>query len=418
MARHEIKLEWVSFILYLLFLVFGWVNIYSSSFNPNEGFVPDMAHNYGKQLVWIGCALILALVVSYLDPRFIEFTSYLVYGAMILALILVLIIGKKVHGSRSWFDIGGFLLQPSEFAKIATAMALSRYISSVNFNIDKIENRAIAFAIIGVPAALTLLQPDTGTTLVFLAFFLVLYREGLSTFYLILAAVMIAAVILTLILGNLWAIGIIALGALLSWSIIFRYKGGSLHILLVILTASISYSLSYITNEILLPHQKRRIEIMLNPEEDPKRDGYNVIQSKIAIGSGGFYGKGFQNGTQTKFDFVPEKDTDFIFCTVGEEYGWMGSSFLLLAMLLFLYRIIYMAENSKSKYARVYGYAVACVFFVHIAINVAMTIGLAPVIGIPLPFFSYGGSSLWSFTIFYFILHNHYSNRSNIFSST
>jgi rod shape determining protein RodA len=301
--------------------------------------------------------------------------------------------------------IGSFGVQPSEFAKFATALAVAKYMGSVGFKMDQLRNQVILFIMIGVPMILILLQKDTGTALVFTVFTLVFFREGMSPMLIIMGVVAAVIFILTLLVNEYYlftAIGVMLLAAIMlgrkKWKRIAYLTAGAL------LVCSVIVSVDYVVNNVLKPHQQNRVKALINPDADPLGYGWNVTQSKIAIGSGGLMGKGFLKGTQTKFNFVPEQSTDFIFCTIGEEHGWVGSLFTMSLFIGLMLRIIFLAERQKNRFARVYGYSVACIFFFHFAINIGMTIGLFPVIGIPLPFFSYGGSSLWGFTILLFIL--------------
>jgi rod shape determining protein RodA len=436
----------------------GWLNIYAAVYNEEHHSIFDFSQRYGKQLIWIGAALILAFLIFIIDINFYSFFAYLVYGIMIFLLIAVLIFGTKVHGARSWFELGSFRIQPAEFAKIATALALARYLSSYNVQINTLRSYLRVAAIILLPSVLILLQNDTGSAIVYFVFILVLYREGISESILFLGLFIVILFILALVLTKLtiillsiavvfiifWFInrrlkvvgigfGILLLGTVLfyganelldlslSYYYIFllalalsaiiyivlaiKYKIKKVGLLLIFLLGSVffTYSVDYVFNNILEEHQQKRINVVLGLESDPYGVEYNVNQSKIAIGSGGFDGKGFLRGTQTKFNFVPEQSTDFIFCTIGEEWGFIGTFFVVSLFIFFLYRLIGIAERQRSVFSRIYGYGVVSVLFFHVVINIGMTIGLVPVIGIPLPFFSYGGSSLWAFTIMLFI---------------
>jgi len=415
--RQSLKIDWTSFLLYLFFVLMGWLNIYSTSSGSGSPDIFDFTRNFGKQFLFIIISLVIGLAILYLDPRFIEFIAYGIYAVSILLLVIVLLFGITRNGSLSWIRIGNFQIQPSEFSKIAVCLALAKVMSKPNFSIDNILNRTKISIIIFLPVFLILLQKDTGTALVFLSLGLMLIREGLSLFYLVLAIIFLTVSLLSLLYGPTVAVASVWLLMLFSFYYIFRKQAFALHFVMALGFSLYSFFVDYVVFSYLKPHQQARVMAFLDPNIDPKGIGWNITQSKIAIGSGSFWGKGFLNGTQTKYDFVPENDTDFIFCTIGEEFGWVGSSILLLLWLLFLYRLIFMAENSKTKFARIYGYAAASIFFFHIMINIGMTIGLTPVIGIPLPFFSYGGSSLLAFSVLYFLLLNFYSNRMNVFAS-
>lgn len=389
--------------LYLIMVLMGWLNIYASVYNEEHQSIIDFSQKYGKQLIWIGTALMLAIIILILDGNFYAAFSYPIYGISIISLILVLFIGKEISGSKSWFRIGEFGIQPAEFAKFATNMALAKYLSNINIKMTDLKTKIISAILIVVPILLILVENETGCALVFFAFILVLYREGLSGNILLLGSAAAILFVLALLISKYILIGIIAGIALLLLLIVRRNRQNILIIVGAMIFASATiYSVDYAFNH-LEPHQKKRINVFLGKETDKKKAGYNVNQSLIAIGSGGLTGKGYLNGTQTKYDFVPEQSTDFIFCTVGEEWGFLGSLVVISLFVILLLRIIFIAERQRSPYTRIYGYGVASILFFHLLVNIGMTIGLAPVIGIPLPFFSYGGSSLWAFTVLLFI---------------
>lgn len=409
MRQEEIithKVDWVTVLIYAVMIFWGWLNIYSATFDENQS-IFDKDINSGRQLIFIFSSFVLILVILILDMRFYETFAYVIYGAIMFLLLLVPFIGKEVGGNRSWLGIGSFGVQPSEFAKFATALALAKLVGTIGFKMDQLRNQIIAFAMIGLPIILILLQKDYGTAMVFVVFMLVFYREGMSPFLLLVGLGVAVIFILTLMVTNNWILYAIigAVWGLLVWNN-RRKKIKRLALITVgaLVLAGTIVSVEFIFDNLLEEHHQKRVMVLLNPDLDQLGAGYHVYQSKVAIGSGGFTGKGFLEGTQTKLKFVPEQFTDFIFCTIGEEHGWIGSIFMIgLFMSLFL-RIIFLAERQKSRFSRVYGYSVACIFFFHFATNIAMTIGLFPVIGIPLPFFSYGGSSLWGFTVLLFIL--------------
>ncbi|MDQ3050075.1 MAG: rod shape-determining protein RodA [Bacteroidota bacterium] len=399
------NIDWVIVILYLALMLVGWVNIYAAVYNEEHKSILDVSQNYGKQLIWIGTSVFIAIIILIIDGKFFEAFAIPIYGVVILLLIAVLLLGREVAGSKSWFEVGSFRIQPAEFAKFATALAVAKFLSTVNINMQDLRTKLIAGVIILIPFSLILMQNDTGSALVFASFIFVLYREGLSQNVLILGffgvllfvlALMISKFTILIVLGGICILAILLLRKtrrnIITVTVIFA------------LAASVVFSVDYFFNSILEPHQKERINVLLGKETDLKGAGYNVNQSLIAIGSGGLSGKGFLNGTQTKFDFVPEQSTDFIFCTIGEEWGFVGTFLVLGIFTALLYRIIFVAERQKSHFTRVYAYGVASIIFMHVMVNVGMTIGLLPVIGIPLPFLSYGGSSLWSFTMLLFIL--------------
>jgi len=349
--------------------------------------------------------LVLAIFILVIDGKFFEAFAYPIYGLTLLVLVVVLLIGTEVSGSKSWFEIGAFRIQPAEFAKFATNLALARFLSTVNINMKDFRTKIMAGVIIIIPIAMILLQNDTGSALVFCSFIFVMYREGLSQNFLIIGFFAALLFVLSLMIEKSTILFVV--GGIVAVAIIFlrKTKRNIITMVLIFVAASaVVFSVDYFFNKVLEPHQRQRINVLLGKETDLKGAGYNVNQSLIAIGSGGFAGKGFLNGTQTRFDFVPEQSTDFIFCTVGEEWGFIGSFVVISLFLVLLYRIIFVAERQKSHFTRIYAYGVASIIFMHLMVNIGMTIGLLPVIGIPLPFMSYGGSSLWSFTILLFIL--------------
>ncbi|MBX2914299.1 MAG: rod shape-determining protein RodA [Cyclobacteriaceae bacterium] len=411
------KLDWVSVLLYVLMVGMGWANIFAAVYDETANqSIFDLSLNSGRQLMFIAASVLIILAIIIIDMRFYETFAYVFYAIILVALMLIPIIGKEVGGNKSWIGVGSFGVQPSEFAKFITALAVAKFMGSVGFRMDSLRNQTILFVLILVPLALIILQKDFGTAIVFLSFLIVFYREGMSPFILIVGVSMAALAILTLIVENQWYLhGVI--GAVLLVIIFFGKKNfkriSTLTIGAVILILTIE-SFDYVINNLLPERHKKRLEALVNPNFDPMGINWNVTQSKIAIGSGGFSGKGFLKGTQTKFDFVPEQSTDFIFCTIGEEHGWMGSLIVIILFVFFLQRIIFIAERQKNRFARTYGYAVASIFFFHFAVNIGMTIGLFPVIGIPLPFFSYGGSALWSFTVLLFILLKLDAHRSQV----
>ena len=346
----------------------------------------------------------LALIILIFESKFFSSFSFFFYAFSILALLAVLAIGTTISGSKSWFQIGNIGIQPAEFAKFTVALALARYLSSINISLSRPKHLFRVVLIISLPALLILLQHDTGSALVYISFILVLFREGLSGKVLVFGFGAVILFILTLLINKFIVAGGLLTLLILILFIIHSSKRNIISLLFIfIIGASFIFSVDYAFENILEPHQKKRINVLIGKELDPRGAGYNVNQSKIAIGSGGFSGKGFLKGTQTKFNFVPEQSTDFIFCTVGEEWGFLGSVFVILLFLLLLFRLIKLAERQRSTYSRIYGYSVASILFFHFAVNIGMTVGIAPVIGIPLPFFSYGGSSLWAFTILLFI---------------
>jgi rod shape determining protein RodA len=436
----------------------GWINIYAAVYNDEHAGLLDFSQRYGKQFIWIIASLVLAIFIVIIDNRFYFFFSWFIYGTCLLLLILVVIFGKEINGARSWFEFGGISLQPSEMAKFGTSLALASYLNTRRQDLTKIMVIIPASAIILFPALLIMLQPDTGSAIVYFSLFIVLFREGMSPyiffsgllmillffltlltiiFYLSVTLIIIAVImvwittrkwklvlagtgIFLFIAGSIYlldhyvikSIGnelIVFIALVLSGATyafyIYNKKAMSVLIIYIFLLGSILFvnSFDYAFNNILPKHQKDRVNILLGFKTDLHGTGYNVNQSIISVGSGGFAGKGFLQGTQTKFKFVPKQSSDFIFCTVGEEWGFLGSSIVIGIYLFLLLRLIALAERQRSAFARIYGYCVASILFTHVFLNIGMAIGLVPVIGIPLPFFSYGGSSLWGFTILLFI---------------
>ncbi len=461
--------DWFTIALYVVLVILGWINIYAAVYDEKHNSILDFSQRYGKQLIWIGCAFLLAFLIFLIDTNFFAFFTWPVFGIMLIFLVSVLIFGKETNGQRAWFEIGSFRLQPSEFMKFATNLALAKFISSYNFRIKNFKNLLIIGGIILLPCGLILLQNDTGSALVYLAFVFMLYREGLTpyvlffaliTIVLFLAAMLVDKIIIakvllfaapvifmllnprfkylgigvgifSLIFGIIFGVNAFLdykyslyyvlfattiISTIIILILIYKKKIAYVSIILLFLVSSLAFTFTvdYIFNNVLEPHQQERINELLGITSDPLGAGYNVNQSKIAIGSGGFSGKGFLQGTQTKYNFVPEQSTDFIFCTVGEERGFIGTITILSLFTILLLRLVFLAERQRSVFSRIYGYGTASILFFHIVVNIGMTIGLAPVIGIPLPFFSYGGSSLWSFTILLFIFIRLDSNRHEL----
>ncbi|HKK10306.1 MAG TPA: rod shape-determining protein RodA [Bacteroidales bacterium] len=410
------NIDWLTIALYFIIMLFGWVNIYSAVFDEAHQSMFDISQRYGKQMLWIGAALVLAFFIMLIDSKIFENFSFLMYILILILLIAVLMGGKEIAGSKSWFQIGGIAIQPAEFAKFATALALAKYLTQPGVAVRKFKYLLRAAIIVGLPAVLILLQNDTGSMLVFSAFALVLYREGMPAWILVFALVVGIIFLTTLMFGKWMVISFLSAILLLTFYFIRKQKKMiAVVVFFFALSAGLSYGVDYAFENVLEPHQQTRINVLLGKEIDNRGAGYNVHQSKIAIGSGGLLGKGFLEGTQTKFNFVPEQSTDFIFCTVGEEWGFAGSSALIILYVMLFIRLVFLAERQRSHFSRIYGYGVLSVMFFHFAINIGMTIGLVPVIGIPLPFFSYGGSSLWSFTILLFIFLKFDAERKQVF---
>lgn len=459
-------IDWFTIILYMLMIVAGWFTICGASFEFDSMSLFDINGRPGSQLMWVGISMVVIFVILMLESDFFDVFGYLIYAAIILLLIATIFFAPNIKGSHSWLQLGSFRIQPAEFAKFATALAVAKFMNSYGFQLTTVKNFSITLLLIFLPMICIILQKETGSALVYFAFFLMLYREGMSG-YILLAGVCAVAFFVTTMKFSDVVVGATDMGTLIVSSMILvisfflvariRKNRMALQIMLggttlVYLAAYITslfipvnfawvsvglvglaivyliylslrnwvwhygmiavfalgsmafmYSVDYVFDEILEPHQQIRIKVSLGLEDDPSGAGYNVNQSKIAIGSGGLTGKGFLNGTQTKLKYVPEQETDFIFCTVGEEHGFVGSTLVLLLFGAFIIRLVVLAERQNTTFGRVYGYSVASIFFFHLAINVGMVTGLTPVIGIPLPFFSYGGSSLLGFTILLFI---------------
>ncbi len=398
------NIDWWLVMLYLVLVVMGLISIYSAVYNVDHPSIFDRTQRYGNQFFWILTAFLIAFSIIMIDVKFFASFSYLIYGASILLLIGVLIFGKEIAGSKSWIDFWGFTLQPSEFAKVATNLALASYLSGLNINLKKPKIIFRAAGLLFIPFILVLLQNDTGSAIVYSAFILVLYREGFSGNFLVIGAIIAVLFVFTLMAGKILVLSVLSILTFIIFLMIQKAKRNLFLLFgLFFIVSAFIYSVDYAFENVLQEHQKTRIEILLGKKTDFQGAGYNAHQSMIAIGSGGFSGKGFLQGTQTKYKFVPAQSTDFIFCTVGEEWGFLGSSMVIILFLVLLGRLVFVAERQRSAFSRIYGYGVASILFFHFAINIGMTVGLAPVIGIPLPFFSYGGSSLWAFTILLFI---------------
>jgi rod shape determining protein RodA len=419
--QRRFKFDWITIILFLLLVAFGYLNILSASHIGEITSYFDTSQLYGKHLVFVGLTFVLIILILSLEAKFYERFASVIYLVAMLALVGLFIFGKDVNGARSWYGIGSMTIQPSEFAKFATALAVAKYISDMQTNMQTLKDQLRVTAIILTPMLLILLQNDAGSTIVYLAFFFVFYREGLQQVYLVIALSLIILAVLGLKLG-------IAITAAIATVVIFsmyflrKKKRSSIfqYILVLLVAIGFSYGVKLFYQYGLKTHQQNRISLWLRLEKDPaklesmkKEEAYNLIQSEQAISSGGLSGKGFLQGTRTTGKFVPEQHTDYIFSTVGEEWGFLGSSFVVLLFVLLIIRILYLAESQKSQFSRVYGYGVASVFFLHFTINVGMVMGLIPTVGIPLPFFSYGGSGLWGFTILLFIFVKLDSNKIN-----
>jgi len=391
-------------LYYSLLITIGWLTIFSTSYNPSAAQGFSLSLPYARQLLWIGTSIVLAIVILLLDSRILQHYSYHLYLFCLLLVISTFFLGSKINGATSWIKIGSFSIQPTEFMKLATAMALARFFNEGKTIGEKKSIWFIAFAFILVPALIILLQKDTGSALVFLSFIILFYREGMSGIVFIIGAVAVFLFVFTLLTNEIYAIALLTTILIIAWIINRKDKKKVIRNIIIYAIALVfigAVNIAY--NKVLQPHQKQRIDTLLGKTSDPKGADFNLIQSKIAIGSGGFFGKGYLNGTQTKLNFVPEQSTDFIFCAIGEEWGFVGSCALGALFMALIIRILTLAEKQRNPYVRYYGYGIAGIIAFHFFINIGMTIGLVPIIGIPLPFISYGGSSLWAFTGMLFI---------------
>ncbi|WP_109301572.1 rod shape-determining protein RodA [Aquimarina sp. AU474] len=415
MAKSSVAaIDWITVLLFLLLVGFGWGNIYSASFENEVFSFTDLTQVYIKQAYWILFSFVIIIIIQAIEAKFYERFAGLIYVISLLSLLGLFVFGKTISGATSWYVFGPVGLQPSEFAKAATALALAKFLSDMQTNIKYIGHQLRAFLIIAIPALLIIPQPDPGSALVYAAFFFPLYREGLAAIYLIVGASAAALFILTLLFNPLWVV--LAIAAIMIFILVRNRKQKpkySRYLLTIIIITGFCFSVNYIFNNVFEQRHRDRFNIVLGKEVDAKGIGYNTNQSQIAIGSGSWTGKGWKEGTQTKGGFVPEQHTDYIFSTVGEEWGFLGATTIVTLFLLLLIRLIHLAERQKNQFSRVYGYSVVGILFIHFAINIGMVTGLIPTIGIPLPFFSYGGSGLWGFTILLFIFIKLDANRVN-----
>lgn len=401
------NIDWVCIAIYIALVLMGWLNIYSSSLSSTEGTAE-------KQFIFIVLTVPLILILLYVDGKFYEKYASIIYGISLLSLVGLFAFGKTIAGQRCWYGFGSFTLQPSEFAKAATALALAKYLSDTQINLKDVNRQIQALAIVFLPVMLILPQPDPGSALIYSIFIIVLYREGLPAWYVWTGFIAILLFVLTLVLQPQYVI-LLALIAIVF--IHFKSRLGDRNIvlssILFVLISGFVLSVNYVFTNVFKQHHRDRFNILLGKSVDMKGIGYNTNQSEIAIGSGGWFGKGFLEGTQTKGGFVPEQHTDYIFTTVGEEWGFFGSLVVIGLFAGLLLRIIYLAERQKTKFSRVYGYCVASILFIHFFVNIAMVLGVFPTIGVPLPFFSYGGSGLWGFSILLFIFIKMDANKVN-----
>ncbi|MBP6584252.1 MAG: rod shape-determining protein RodA [Flavobacterium sp.] len=408
------NLDWVSVIIYIILVIMGWLNIYSSSLSlSDDNYIFDMTQFYGKQFMYIFLSIPLIFVVLSADGKFYEKFSIIIFGIALLSLAGLFVFGKTVKGQANWYSFGSFGIQPAEFAKAATALALAKYLSDVQVNLKDVYRQIQALAIIFLP--IILIAPhDPGSALIYTMFILVLYREGLPPWYLWTGFIAVILFVLSLIFEPYV---VILMSLILITLVYFKSRLVDRNIvasaIVLVLISGFVFSVDYVFDNVFKQHHRDRFNILLGKEVDMKGIGYNTNQSEIAIGSGGWFGKGFLEGTQTKGGFVPEQHTDYIFTTVGEEWGFLGSLVVIGLFVSLIFRIIYLAERQKTKFSRVYGYCVASILFMHFFVNIAMVAGIFPTIGVPLPFFSYGGSGLWGFTILLFIFLKMDANKVN-----
>ncbi|TAF11448.1 MAG: rod shape-determining protein RodA [Flavobacteriia bacterium] len=408
------RIDFISILLYVVLVIMGWMTIYSASLPLEETSIFDISQIFGRQMLFIGLTIPLIFIILFTDAKIFERLSFVFYSLGIILLLGLFVFGVTKKGQTNWYQFGGFGFQPSEFVKTATALLLAKYLSYSQINLKLTKHQIIGLAIVGLPILLILMQPDAGSAMIFVSLIFVLNREGLPSWYFFAGIIAIALFFLSLVIQPMYLISVILVIMIIHY--IFNRKisrNPIVYGLLYLVMAGFSYSVSYVYDSVLEPHQKDRINVLIGDDVDMKREGYNLNQSMIAIGSGGLLGKGYLEGTQTKGGFVPEQHTDYIFTTVGEEWGFIGSITVILLFVALFLRIIYLAENQKTKFSRVYGYCVATYLFTHFFVNIAMLIKLFPTIGVPLPFFSYGGSSLWAFTILLFIFIKLDANKVN-----
>lgn len=408
------RIDYISILLYIVLVITGWMTIYSASLPLEETSIFDLSQIYGRQMLFIGLTIPLIFIILFTDAKIFERLSFVFYGIGIILLLGLFLFGVTKKGQTNWYQFGGFGFQPSEFVKTATALLLAKYLSYSQINLKYTKHQIVGLAIITIPVLLILMQPDAGSAMIFVSLIFVLNREGLPSWYFFSGIIAIALFFLSLVIQPTYLIAVIFVIMVIHY--IFNRKisrNPVVYGLLYLIMAGFAFSVSYVYDSVLEPHQKDRINVLIGDDVDMKREGYNLNQSMIAIGSGGLFGKGYLEGTQTKGGFVPEQHTDYIFTTVGEEWGFIGSLIVILLFAGLFLRIIYLAENQKTKFSRVYGYCVATYLFTHFFVNIAMLIKLFPTIGVPLPFFSYGGSSLWAFTILLFIFIKLDANKVN-----
>ena len=418
-SKHDnfsIKIDWLLVALFAIVTVLGWLNIYSAVYDENSGLsMFNLDTNSGKQFLWICISVVLILLILLIDYSIITFFPYVLYVIAIIMLVATLIFAREVNGAKAWLEFGPIKFQASELAKLATALTLAKYINDYNVKFDKLKTYFTTYGLLIVPIVFIAMQPDPGTILVFSSFLIAFYREGMDPSIIVIGIIAGFFFILTMAFSKtILIISVFLLGFLIIGLATYTFRKALLVFFSMFLIVGYIFSVDKIMTDVLKPHHQNRIRVLLDPTIDPLGVGWNIRQAKIAIGSGGIFGKGFLEGTQTKYDFVPEQSTDFIFCTIAEEHGWMGSFVLIVLYMALLLRIIFVAERQKFRFTRVYGYLVAGILFLHFMINMGMAIGLFPVIGIPLPFFSYGGSSFLSFSVLLFIFIKLDAHRNQI----
>jgi rod shape determining protein RodA len=412
--RVRSSIDWITILLYIILVIMGWMTIYSASLPIEETSLFDLSQIYGRQMLFIGLTIPIIFIILFTDAKLFERFSFIFYGVGIILLLGLFAFGKTIKGQTNWYQFGGFGFQPSEFVKTATALLLAKFLSYSQINLKYTKHQLMGLAIIGLPIFLILLQPDAGSAMIFISLIFVLNREGLPSWYFISGIVAVGLFFFSLIIPPTYLVSIVLVIMVIHY--VFNRKitrNPFVYGLIYLAIVAFSFSVSFVYNTVLEPHQKDRINVLIGDDVDMKKEGYNLNQSMIAIGSGGFFGKGYLEGTQTKGGFVPEQHTDYIFTTVGEEWGFIGSTLVIALFVTLFLRIIHLAENQKTKFSRVYGYCVATYLFMHFFVNIAMLIRLFPTIGVPLPFFSYGGSSLWAFTILLFIFIKLDANKVN-----
>ena len=412
--RVRSSIDWITILLYIILVIMGWMTIYSASLPIEETSLFDLSQIYGRQMLFIGLTIPIIFIILFTDAKLFERFSFIFYGVGIILLLGLFAFGKTIKGQTNWYQFGGFGFQPSEFVKTATALLLAKFLSYSQINLKYTKHQLMGLAIIGLPIFLILLQPDAGSAMIFISLIFVLNREGLPSWYFISGIVAVGLFFFSLVIPPSYLIIIVFVLMIVHY--VFNRKitrNPVVYGLIYLAIVAFSFSVNFVYNNVLEPHQKDRINVLIGDDVDMKKEGYNLDQSMIAIGSGGFFGKGYLEGTQTKGGFVPEQHTDYIFTTVGEEWGFIGSTLVIALFVTLFLRIIHLAENQKTKFSRVYGYCVATYLFMHFFVNIAMLIRLFPTIGVPLPFFSYGGSSLWAFTILLFIFIKLDANKVN-----